>query len=173
MISIYKYIFDLIQGSFVKFIKYYFETGNASDSAIKAGYKVRESAMDNLANPIIVAAIEELKKKNGLTDDLLLQKHLQLINAKRTQACNIYVYKDENGKWVVNEEKNEFIEVDDNYVQLGALKLAYEINGKLKHPLEFPPHTINVFVQNILTKAGLNGQPKTDTRDSEIKNRLN
>lgn len=124
-----------------KFIKYYFECGgNATEAARKAGYKGNQRTLgvvggENLRKPYIIAAIEEIKKKNGLTEELLLQKHLQLLNAKRTQSCDVHI-KNENGKWVANENSNDFIEVDDNNVQLGALKLAYELEGKLKQKLE-------------------------------------
>ena len=124
-----------------KFIKYYFENGgNATQAARQAGYKGNDQTLcvvggENLRKPFILAAIEEIKKKNGLTEELLLQKHLQLLNAKRTQSCDVHI-KNENGKWVANENSNDFIEVDDNNVQLGALKLAYELEGKLKQKLE-------------------------------------
>lgn len=57
-----------------------------------------------------------------------------------------------------------------------ALKEIFErIDGKTIQIFETPSSTINVFVQNILTKAGLNGQPETkvNTSHTEIKNRLN
>lgn len=124
-----------------KFIKYYFENGgNATQAARSAGYKGNNKTLgvvgeENLKKPYIRAAIERIKKKNGLTEELLLQKHVQLLNAKRVQSCDVYL-KDENGKFVANENSNDFIEVDDNNVQLGALKLAYELEGKLKQKVE-------------------------------------
>jgi len=121
-----------------KFIKFYFETnGNASEAARLAGYRQDMSGRRLLRNATVLAEIERIKKENGLTDELLLQKHLQLLNAKKVQSCNIYVRKDSTGKWVIEENQNEFIEVDDNATQLGALKLAYQIQGKIKEVKEF------------------------------------
>jgi phage terminase small subunit len=124
-----------------KFIKFYFDTdGNGVEAAKQAGYKGNKAtlnavAYENLHKPTILAAIEELKKKAGLTDEFLLKKHIQLINAKKFQSCDVYVSQ-EGGKYKVNENSNDFIEVDDNQVQIQALKLAYEINGKLIKKIE-------------------------------------
>ena len=132
----------------LQFIKYYFEcNGNATEAARQAKYKGNDTTLqvigsENLRKPLILAAIERIKEKNGLTEDRLLQKHMQLLDAKRTQACDVYV-KNKNGKWVVNENSNDFIEVDDNNVQLGALRLAYEINGKLKNKTE---HSLEITI---------------------------
>jgi phage terminase small subunit len=131
----------------IKFIKFYFEcNGNVTEAALKAGYRVRQSGDDNMSNPVILAAIEEIKKKNGLTDEFLLQKHMQLINAKRFQSCDVYVSK-ENGGYKINENSNDLIEVDDNQVQVQALKLAYEINGKLIKKIEHSGTIKHTFTQ--------------------------
>lgn len=129
-----------------RFIKFYFECdGNGTEAARQAHYKgnaytLSAVAAENLTKPLIVAAIEALKKKFGLTDEFLLKKHLQLINAKRNQACDVYIKKDADGKYVVNENSNDFIEVEDNQVQVQALKLAYEINGKIKPKIDQSTH---------------------------------
>lgn len=41
------------------FADYYIETGNASESARRAGYKKRQSGDENLSNPVISAYIAE------------------------------------------------------------------------------------------------------------------
>jgi hypothetical protein len=136
-----------------KFIKYYFEcNGNASEAARKAGYKKDVSGRENLQNPTILAAIERIKEKNGLTEERLLEKHVQLLDAKRIQACDVYV-KNANGRWVVNKNSNDFIEVDDFNVQLGALKLAYDINGKLKQKVK---HSDEITLTNDERNARIN-----------------
>ena len=122
-----------------KFIKHYFETGNGVESVRLAGYKGSYNCLGVKANVLlkkdkIIRAIEKIKKQHGLTDDLLLTKHKQLLEAKRVQSCQIFVTK-ENGKVVLNKNSDDFIEIEDNPVQLGALKLAYQINNKLNNVL--------------------------------------
>ncbi|MFC1752677.1 terminase small subunit [Thermoproteota archaeon] len=86
----------------LKFVQNYFENGgNASKAALDAGFSEMHGRR-LIQNATFLTAIEEIKKKNGLTEEILLARHLQLLHAK-------------------NEN-----------VQLGALKLAYEIKGKLK-----------------------------------------
>lgn len=113
-----------------KFLKYYLETGNASQSALSAGYKEGGYAYEILENPIFKAAYQQLMDKKGLSDDVLLEKHKQLLESKKLQTCDIYI-KDENGKLVINKNSNDFIEVEDNQAQLGALKLAYQVKERL------------------------------------------
>ena len=72
----------------------------------------------------------------------------------------------ENGKWIVQEEMNDFIEVPDRYIQLGALKLAYQVGGKMKDP-EVKQPEVKVFIQNIIHKAGI-VEDDTDTDVAQI-----
>ena len=107
------------------FIKYYFEqNGNGTQAAKLAGYKGNEIslgviAFDNLRKPNIQATIDKLYKDNGLTEDVLLKKHIQLLNAQR--------------KFIVGETE---CTSPDNTVQIAALKLAYEVTGKLIKKIE-------------------------------------
>ena len=109
----------------LKFIKQYFEcNGNGTEAARRAGYKGNQDvlgvvAFENLRKPNIQSAIETLYKDNGITDDNLLKKHIHLLNATRTFMIG-------------GSECNS----PDNQVRLGALKLAYEVTGKLKNKVE-------------------------------------
>lgn len=120
-----------------KFIKNYMETGNGTESARLAGYKGKDNVLGAIAtrllkNVKISAVLEKLKEKAGLTDEYLLQKHKELLEAQKLHSCNIFVKKDKAGKYVINKNSDDFIEVPDSNVQLGALKLAFQLNGKLK-----------------------------------------
>ena len=107
------------------FIKYYFEqNGNGTQAARLAGYKgtensIRVIAHNNLTKDNIMEAIARIYKINGLTDENLLKKHIQLLNAQR--------------EFVIGDVK---CKSPDNGIQLGALKLAYEVNGKLVKKVE-------------------------------------
>lgn len=45
------------------FADYYIELGNASQAALKAGYKYRQSGDDNMSNPVVTAYIAERMAK--------------------------------------------------------------------------------------------------------------
>ena len=83
-----------------KFVKRYIETGNATQSAIDAGFSgVHGRRM--LRNATIMAHIEKLREKAGLTDELLLSKHLELMEATKIQSCTLLVQKDADGKYKI------------------------------------------------------------------------
>jgi phage terminase small subunit len=50
-----------------RFIQYYIESGNASDAALKAGYKQRQSGYENLTKPYIKAFLKAHLKEAGIT----------------------------------------------------------------------------------------------------------
>ncbi len=113
-----------------KFVKFYLESGNASQAALQAGYKQTMSGRENLLKPTIKNAFQQLLDRAGLTDGYLADNVFKLTKAQKIQSCDILVKK-ENGKIVVNENSNDFIEVNDNNVQLGATKLALQIKERL------------------------------------------
>ena len=108
-----------------RFIYHYIHTdGNGVESARLAGYKgkyetLSSVSIENLQKPIIQDAIKAIFEKNGLTETNLLMRHIQLLNAER--------------EFVIGEEK---CTTPDNNVRLGALKLAYEITGRLIKKVE-------------------------------------
>lgn len=145
-----------------KFIKHFFETGNGTQSARLSGYSGNDNALGARANYLlsnnkISRAIERLKEKAGLSDDKLLDKHKQLLEAKRLHACDVHIKKGESGKYEINENSNDFIEVEDNQVQLGALKLGYQINGRIKEGTGQTNidhlHFTNIQVKDLDTKS--------------------
>lgn len=118
------------------FIKYYMETGNGTEACRQAGYKGNDQTLavvanQNLSKLYILDAIGELKKQAGLTPERLLKKHLELLNANKIQGAQVFVQLQADGTYKVNESKNDFIEVPDRSIQLGALRLAYEVEGRL------------------------------------------
>jgi len=109
-----------------KFIKYYFETsGNGTQAAKLAGYKGNEDtlkvvASENLTKHYIKDAINKLYQRNGLSDEKLLEKHIELLNAERHFVSGEDIAKS-----------------PDSTVRLGALKLAYELQGKLTKKVDY------------------------------------
>jgi hypothetical protein len=91
-------------------------------------------ASQNLAKLKITHA--DLMARFGLSDEEDVRDLARLRKAKRLQSCDVYV-KEEDGEFKINENSNDFIEVDDNKVQLDALKLSLQLKGalvdKVKH----------------------------------------
>lgn len=120
-----------------RFIKELTRTLSPTEAAMRV-YKcknrlsARVIASQNLSKLNI--SMIELMNKMGLTleEDMLDLKRLR--KAQRIQACDIYVKKDENGNYKINENSNDFINVDDNHTQLRALELSLKLkrflNGK-------------------------------------------
>ena len=78
----------------------------------------------------------DLMARFGLSDEEDVRDLARLRKAKRLQSCDVYV-KEEDGEFKINENSNDFIEVEDNKVQLDALKLSLQLKGalvdKVKH----------------------------------------
>jgi len=76
--------------------------------------------------------MEDLMDKMGLDTEEDIKDLIRLRKAKRLQSCDVYVQKDENGEYKINENSNDFMEVDDNNAQLKALELTCKLKGRLK-----------------------------------------
>lgn len=120
-----------------KFIKMYFETSNATASARMCGFKP-SYGRDLVNDPRIVGALYELQVKAGLTDDLLLRTHVELL-----------------GK------------TSDGSVRLGALRLGYQVTKKLDFDAPPPgaPPAIVIIMDDSGTnprKSTIQINPQTD-----------
>ena len=74
---------------------------------------------------------DDLMIRMGMSDEQDVADLIRLRKAKKVQSCNILVSKDADGNTVVNENSNDFIEVDDNHTQLKALELTCRLKGRL------------------------------------------
>jgi len=106
-----------------KFIKYYLESGNASDAARKAGYALdKQQGYENLTKPYLKQAFVALMDKKGLTDDKIATKLMELMEAKKQISANI-TYGD------ADEKTTDFIEVPDNQTQFKATELSMKVKS--------------------------------------------
>lgn len=77
-------------------------------------------------------SIAEALDKVGLTDDVIASEVARIaMGAKKVQGCDVYI-EDDNGKWVVNQNSSDFIDVDDEKTRLEALKLASVLKKHIK-----------------------------------------
>lgn len=123
------------------FLKYYLQTGNISQSALKAGYAFRESGFELLSNPIIQNAYQRLLDEQGITDKKLNQVLLDGLEANKVVGYLHQYKKTKDGKIerIQPDEiiSNEFVDVPDmptrhKYLETG-LKLKDKLNkGKVE-----------------------------------------
>jgi hypothetical protein len=100
---------------------------NKQDAAIAAGYS---KSTARAAKDKIEAGFDFDSWLDGhnLDDNRFCKKLDQLLEAKKIQSCNLLVKKDpDSGEMTVNENSNDFIEVDDNYAQTQALKILGQL----------------------------------------------
>jgi len=73
----------------------------------------------------------------------------RLSHAKKVQSCDLLV-KNKNGKLVVNENSNDFIEIDDSQVQAKILELRLKLKGYLRNESQT---NIQVNLQTVLSQV--------------------
>lgn len=126
------------------FVKDYLETGNATQAVLK-NYNVKDRIVaksvgsENLSKPYIRDVIQE-----ALSDELLEQKHLELLNAVTLQRFTFKVSDDDDvirdtisklaGHEVIYiredaDGKTAYIRIPDANTQDKALDKAYKIKG--------------------------------------------
>lgn len=81
-------------------------------------------------------SMADLLNRMGITDEEDVNDLKRLRKAQKLQSCNVFVKKDKDGKYTINENSNDFIEVDDGNIQIKALELTCKLKGNLKNRLE-------------------------------------
>ena len=135
-----------------KFVKEYVKNGgNATQAIIDAGYDVgsngvaRAMGSENLTKPNIASAVKSLAER--IPDDLLIQKHLELLNAQKIFRTTI------KGE-LVNEEES----IDNNAISKG-LDMAYKLKGSYVSPGDEKP---NVIIMPVLVKFLDKNEPNSN-----------
>ena len=94
-------------------------------------------------------SLPDLMDSMGLTDEEDVKDLQRLRKAQKLQTCDIYVKK-EDGKVTINKNSNDFIEVDDNAIQIKALELSLRLKGRLKDKVE---HSVDDSIKSLLNAA--------------------
>ena len=134
-----------------KFIKYYIETGNASEASRRAGYALgKEQGYENLTKPHIRHAFMVFLDKKGLTDEKIVDKLIELIEAKRQTSATI-TYGE------ADEKTMDFIEVPDNPTRIKALELLIKLKSLIGNEgntlIDQSQHITQVFLANKIKEA--------------------
>jgi phage terminase small subunit len=113
-----------------KFLRFYLETGNISQSARKAGYAHHVRGFELVRKSTFRAAFQELLDKNGITDQYLSDVLKGGLAAKKIQNVNIVLRENDDGKLEV-QDTNDFIEVDDWPTRHKYLETALNLKDKI------------------------------------------
>lgn len=125
---------------------------NCYNAARAAGYS-QNVASKHIARLEESVGIKDLFDRMGLTDTVLIEKHSQLLGAKKVVGYLHQYKKGEEGGPIEKlkpEEviSNEFLEVDDFPTQLKALELSYKVKGHLRDTAPTLPATnVNSIIQ--------------------------
>lgn len=118
------------------FAKEYAKTGNGTQSALKV-YKTKSTntaaviASENLRKPKVLKVIKSIADR--IPDDLLVQKHLELLNVPRIRRT-----------YIKGDLMSEIEEVDSQAIGKG-LDMAYKLK-KLYVEEEKPKGDTNIFI---------------------------
>ena len=123
------------------FVAEYLKTGNATESARKAGYKgndntLRSIGTENLAKPAIAHAIAIANAKRNdrleLEEDFELKKAIELLDMcmKPTQVVDM------SGKPVIDPDTGKFVMSFDSKGANTALKTIAQLRGKFVQKIQ-------------------------------------
>jgi phage terminase small subunit len=93
--------------------------GKTTREASKQAGLNEQYACELLKKPEIKATIQDLMEHMGLSDDALLIKHKELLNAQKQLS----------GVREAGSDSIEFVEVPDHAVQVKALEMAYKLKS--------------------------------------------
>lgn len=99
----------------------------------KDRHVARVIASQNLLKLNITMA--DLMARAGMSDEQDLEDLKRLRSAEKLHLCDIHIKK-EKGKYVVNQNSNDFMDVPDNLVRLKALELTQKIKGTIKNNVD-------------------------------------
>ena len=111
------------------------------DAARAAGYSESyiHSKSHHIERRAKVGITQELERA-GLTAKVQAQALAMLTQAKKNQVCDIYVQKDENGKWTINHNMSQFIEVEDNSIRLKTWEHISELKKQTSNVPSIEQH---------------------------------
>lgn len=124
-----------------KFIKYYLESGNVSQSALKAGYAFRQTGGDTLSKAVVQEAFEMLMEKQGITDEKLNQVLANGLEATKVIGY-LHQYKKKGKKGKIEKIQpdeiisSEFLDVPDMPTRHKYMETAYKLKGRAKEKVE-------------------------------------
>lgn len=121
-----------------RFVRYYLETGNATEAAMKA-YKCKDEASaatigwENLRKLDILTLFVRLMDKEGITDHKLLRVLDEGLNAMKLHSANLILKKDpKTGKLIAQENPNDYVEIEDKLTRHKYLETALKLKKKLE-----------------------------------------
>ena len=103
------------------------------NAAVAAGYSPN-TAVHACRGPerVVKSSLVDEFNQAGLTDRVIAKELTRIGTAAvKIQSCQLLVRKDKTGKLTIEENANDFIEVDDNPTRIKALELASKLTKRL------------------------------------------
>jgi len=110
---------------------------NIVNAARAAGYSEKYATHKGYRiERLVKVGLSDAFERAGLTDNAIIIHALEGLKADKVQGCDVYVYKDEDDKWQVNEAKNEFIENPDWNARHKYFETILKLTERLKDKWE-------------------------------------
>ncbi len=127
------------------------------NAAIAAGYSEHTATKACRIENGVKGSIIEALEQQGFTDKFISEYIEKALKATRFQSCDVYVDKDEDGNYKLNENSNDFMEVEDWNARHKFMATLLTLQGKLKTA----PAVINsIKINNTNGNGKLNGDDK-------------
>ena len=119
---------------------------NPLNAAVAAGYSENYAKQACRIERLVNVSISDELERAGLTAKVQAKALFELTQAKKNQICDIYVQKDKKGKWVINHNMSQFIEVEDNSTRLKTWEHIAELKKQTSNTLidQSQHHTLQI-----------------------------
>lgn len=91
---------------------------NPINAAIAAGYSENYAKQACRIERLVNVSISDELERAGLTAKVQAEALAKLTQAMKNQVCDLYIQKDKEGKWRINQNMSQFVEVEDNPTRL-------------------------------------------------------
>jgi hypothetical protein len=140
-------------------LQYLASNGNASEAARQAGYKASQPAVqgcENLRKPKIRAALADLLPLNGITDELILLRLFEGLQATKRHTK----YDEKRGHWCYSRRET------DHATRLHAADLAMKLKGAYPRETQQPGSYTLIISQEQSVQPGEATPPPAGTPGS-------
>lgn len=111
---------------------------NMFNAAIAAGYSPNTAKNAGVKfKKIEKGGISDALERAGLTDAVMTSELARIaLGSTKLHSCDIYIQKQADGTYKINENSNDLIELSDDQVRIKAIELASKLKGLLKDKVE-------------------------------------
>ena len=109
---------------------------NQHNAAIAAGYSEKYAKQACRIEKLVKVSLTDVFERAGLTDKAIVVHALQGLTATKLRVCDLHISKNEDGELKVNENSNDFIEIEDWNIRHKYFTTICELTDRLKNKIE-------------------------------------